>query len=469
MTSTSAELIAKLDGADPNDIVKEFAANSAFRAANQEELTTEQDPYRRPVRPDDLEWLDYGVPMPAEKALLLSGLLGHRMLRNAYDADLLYLPPGANAAAAENGREFYSVRNRLLGALAEPILERHLFSFLEAERKPLATPGVEALTEELRGYYAERLAAPGQAFDVALSRKDRKEAATFLLLQVTAYQPAAHHAIARNALGEYDLAHPGLRDLLLRDYRDWVDRAPEYGDLLGQAGLKPATAAYWQLYLGSSLARGNHLHHLSRGHERFFAFLGAWFHKKIDDAVTARRYGAVLEEGLGIRTGLFDHAAGLEEKHIGALVEEVVRPLADRFGTTVVESFHAGFSDARHLAGLWDRDLSDQLAWADQISTYMDKAERIQRHITDEHIEVDLDTFVESCEETSTTHVHDEHRLVMIEVGEMHFWNNVTHQIKLVQGDKLLIPVSRLHGSVVLSGSCTYHQPIIPEEMFQRF
>ncbi|MFB9832657.1 hypothetical protein [Actinoallomurus acaciae] len=59
--------------------------------------------------------------------------------------------------------------------------------------------------------------------------------------------------------------------------------------------------------------------------------------------------------------------------------------------------------------------------------------------------------------------------MVMIEVGQMHFWNNVTHQIKLEQGDKLLIPLGRLHGSVVLSGSCTYHQPIIPEEMYQRF
>jgi len=468
MTATSAELIAKLD-ADPNAIVKEFAANSAFRAATQEELTTEQDPYRRPVRPDDLEWLDYGTPMRAENALLLSGLLGHRMLRNAYDADLLHLPPAGNPAAAENGRAFDSVRNRVLGALAAPILEHHLFAFLEDERTPLHNPGIDTLKNELRAYYEERLAAPGDAFDVALSRKDRKEAATFVLLQVTAYRPAAHHAIGRNALGEYDLAHPGLRDLLLRDYRDWVDRAPEYGDLLDRAGLKPAAAAYWQLYLTTSLARGNHLHRLAREHERFFEFLGAWFHKKIDDAVTATRHAAVLEEGLGIRTTLFQGAAELEEKHIGALVDEVVRPLADRFGAAVVESFHAGFSDARRLAALWDRDLAEQLAWADQIGTYMDKAERIQRHISDENIEVDLDTFVESCEETSTTHVHDEHRLVMIEVGEMHFWNNVTHQIKLVQGDKLLIPVSRLHGSVVLSGSCTYHQPIIPEEMFQRF
>ncbi|MCL9795520.1 hypothetical protein MXD58_014660, partial [Frankia sp. AgKG'84/4] len=94
---------------------------------------------------------------------------------------------------------------------------------------------------------------------------------------------------------------------------------------------------------------------------------------------------------------------------------------------------------------------------------------RVLRQAPAGGIEVDLDTFVESCDETSTTHVHDEHRLVMIETGDMHFWNNITHKISLTDGDKILIPKSRLHGSTVLSGSCTYHQPIIPDEMYAKF
>ncbi|GDY49689.1 hypothetical protein SVIO_003120 [Streptomyces violaceusniger] len=49
---------------DPNEILKAFAANRAFRAAGWDELTTEGNPYRRPVRPDDLAWLDYSRPCP---------------------------------------------------------------------------------------------------------------------------------------------------------------------------------------------------------------------------------------------------------------------------------------------------------------------------------------------------------------------------------------------------------------------
>src|ERR1700761_7513206 len=95
---------------DPNDIVKAFARNPAFRAAEWAELTTEDNPFRRPVRPDDLEWLDYAEPMPVQRVLLLSGLLGHRMLRNIYDAELLYVQPRASTAADTDRANFYSTR-----------------------------------------------------------------------------------------------------------------------------------------------------------------------------------------------------------------------------------------------------------------------------------------------------------------------------------------------------------------------
>ncbi|MFD4178918.1 cupin domain-containing protein [Streptomyces anulatus] len=468
MVDTSIEVPEISIGDDAHSIVKEFAANTAFRAAERHELTTEQNPFRRPVRPDDLGWLDYSEPMREVNALKLSGLLGHRMLRNAYDSDLLYVPPADTEAAANDGAAFYSAPNRARAILARPILERHLFTLLDEVRAPLETAELAALKRHILECYRRRSAEPGDAFEAARSTRARKESSTFLLLQFSAFLPASNAAVARNALGEYDRAHPTLRRLLLGEYAQWVEASQSYEKLMAGAELKTTEAAYWQLYLGTSLARGNHLHFTSANHERLFAFLGALLHKKVDEQAVRAPLSAVLADGLGVGTEYFDQQKALTEADLGQLVDELVAPLVERFGRRVIEGVYAGFADATWLADLWDRDVAEQLTWADRIEEYQDKAAKLDHHITSEGIEVDLDTFVESSDETSTTHVHNEHRLVMVESGQMHFWNNVTHKIALNEGDKLLIPVSRLHGSTVLSGECTYHQPIIPEAMLQQ-
>jgi hypothetical protein len=123
---------------------------------------------------------------------------------------------------------------------------------------------------------------------------------------------------------------------------------------------------------------------------------------------------------------------------------------------------------SRSVAHVWrtaDTELWAQLRWADRLDFYHEKAQEIQRTIDEFGIEVDLETFVETEEETSTTRVHDDHRLVVIEESDMEFWNNTGLHVKMSAGDKLLIPQRRLHGSIVRSGQCTYHQPVITNEM----
>ncbi len=478
MTSAGTDLVGLVEaaqlGVDGHALVRSFAANPAFRAAEWEELTTENNPYRRPVRPDDLRWLNYGAPLRGEQALKLSGLLGHRMLRNIYDADLLYLPAERSDAAEHDIDDFYGPANRLRAALAQPVLERHLFSYLAEDRPapPGGEPGdarLRALVGELVGYWEARRDQPGDAFAVLRGTRDRREATTFALLQLSAYLPAARTATARAALGEFDRARPAGRTLLLDDYRRWATAGDDWAALLGAAGLTTTVGAYWQLYLNTALARGNHLHQLSRAPRRHAELLGAFVYQRMDDALTAGAWADAVEDGLGRRPALFAAVPPVTPAVLAGLVDSLLRPLVVAWGERALTGFHAGFTDAAALAAGHDRDLAAQLAWADAIEEHKAKAEAISAHLTNERIEVDLDTFVESCDETSTTHVHDEHRLVMIETGDMHFWNNVTHKISLTDGDKILIPKSRLHGSTVLSGSCTYHQPIIPDEMYSKF
>lgn len=461
-----ADIVA---GGDPNDVVKAFAATTAFRAAEWEELTTENNPYRRPVRPDDLEWLDYSGPMPAENACKLSALLGHRMLRNVYDGDLLHLPATPDRANRSDLHSFHDPRTRVLAALARPVLEAHVFAPVADIGTEGAGGTVDAALADVSAEIERRRSAPGAAWEAAAKAKHRREAANFVLLQLGAYRPAAAAALGRLTLGEYDQAHPDLRGILLSHHDRWVAQAPAWTRLLAAAGLTPGAAAYWQLYLGSSLGRGNLLHHLSSAPEKLAVALGAHVHELLDQSVTVEPAGSLLRAAFDTDDGARLPGPGPDTAGLLRTVDAVLTPLERRDGPQAVADFRRGFAQGRWYADLWDADLAEQLSWADRIEEYQEKAEKIDQHLSNEGIEVDLDTFVESNEETSTTHVHDDHRLVMIEKGQMHFWNNTTHKIELVEGDKLLIPVSRLHGSTVLSGECTYHQPIIPDEMLRQF
>jgi hypothetical protein len=454
---------------DPNGIVRRYAANVPFRSATAEELVNEDNPFRRPVRPHDLGFLDYGTPLTADRALQLSALLGHRMLRTVHDADLLFVPAGDDGhPSADDVQAFRSLDNRVLALQAGQVLENHLFHWLDAEHTPL-DGGAEAVTRHVQGVLEERRARPGRALEVARSCRHRADAATYTLAQLTAARPAVQSAVGRGLLGDYGTAHPTLRGLLLDDLRERADRDPHYHALLTGVGLSAEPYAYWQFLLGSSLGGANHLHTVSRDHARLGEFLGAWVHHRLDEAVTAAAYGEIVQEAFtDVDAAYFTGAPRLTGGALAELAESLLGPLVGRFGDEGARSFYRGFEDARRLASVWDEDLAVQLDWADRLDEYKVKAEKLHALISENNIEVDLETFVESHEETSTTHVHDDHRLVVVEVGQMHFWNNVGQMIPMDEGDKLLIPAERLHGSMVRSGTCTYHQPVISEELLSQ-
>jgi hypothetical protein len=65
------------------------------------------------------------------------------------------------------------------------------------------------------------------------------------------------------------------------------------------------------------------------------------------------------------------------------------------------------------------------------IPQYCEFARRISKRIDAECPDIDRETFVEPHEMCSTTHVHNDHRLVTIQEGDMLFWGNVGMQLKM--------------------------------------
>jgi hypothetical protein len=450
---------------DPNEVVKAFAACAPFRAATVDELINDANPFRRPVRPDDLDFLDYSTELSAEACASLSALLGHRMLLNAYEADLVFLPQPEPSPSWADGQTFYAPESRLLAELARPVLERHLFSFVD--QPPADAPGATAsLVDHVIDEY-ERLGADDQVGAAIRALKDPAAAMLFLVLQLSGAAPSRAAALGRCALGD-DGGAIDVTGAFFTAFQQERQRLAFLRELLLGCGLSDAPRAYWQFYLGSTLATATYLHRVCRDRTRLFEAVGALVHETVVRPLRGAQHGALAQDVLDLRGRYFDVPQPTTDE-LRAQVEAIVSPLLDRYGDVFASDCRKGFDTAQRLAAIAADDLVTQVGWADELERAKATGDAIRRHLHDNAIVVDLDTFVESAEVTSTTHVHDDHRLVVIEQGEMHFWNNVGPKIPLSTGDAILIPKARLHGSTVLSGECTYHQPIIPDSMLEQF
>lgn len=443
-----------LDVERVTDPLKVYAENPLFRSAQFSELVIDDNPYRRPVRPEDLTFIDYSTPITRDRAMELSSLIAHRMLLNIYDTRRLLLPVTFTPERWADYRMFYSEQNRLLGDAVRPFLERHVFGYVtEAVQE---VPGdVEALAVRLAAIRDRREGhAAGLSAYVAGS-PDPVRAATTMTLQL---QASALNAPLRLRMDVADVqgfdVHRGELDELARG-------------VSAAAGLDFQAHWYFQYYLPSTLAIMNYLNAAYYDHTRAFRFVGAMCARTLDSTALLPPYAPMFTALLGGQ----DRPARQAERTdvVEGLVEGVVRPLAERWGPDALAEIARGVEEYTVLQDVHDGDLMTQLRWIDSTQHYVDKARRLERAIRENGIQVKLDTFVESWEECSTTHVHDEDRLLIIESGEMEFWNcfGATHQFK--PGDMMFIPKHRLHGSVVQSGECVYHQPVITAEIDRRY
>ena len=446
------------DGDFMQEAVRTYLASPVFRAARYEELVLDDEPYRRPVRPDDLRLVDFSSPLSRENFAQLSGLMGHRMLLNIHDAARLLLPRTPSAGKWLDYQQFYGPQTRYLGDLIRPHLEAHLFGFVHRDADANAAKSDKELTDRAT---ADGAARAGRAAELAASiaaapEADRRAVLDMLAIQANAAalnsadRPAALGALAVGTLPEL-YAAPAGGSVLRR--------------LAEDSGLKYEPHSYFQFYLPSTLAQMNYLAGAALDPGRVFALAGALYAENLEAAAL----DAALTPAVSAALGRELTAAGPGDDADTALLDEALAAVARVGGEFGVAEFARGLHEYTVLQEVHHEDRIRQLTWINDMPAHAAKARRLQSAITEHAIDVDLDTFVESWEECSTTHVHGEDRLLVIETGQMEFWNCFGRRHEYKPGDMAFIPKHRLHGSVVLSGECVYHQPVITEELDRRF
>jgi hypothetical protein len=454
MAVPTREAAHLLDPQTLREAMERYLANPIFRAAQYQELVLDDNPYRRPVRPDDIGLVDFSAPLDRRNFSQLSGLMGHRMLLNIYDTRKLLMPSAPTQEKWRDFARFYGEANRVLGDVIRPYLEDHLFAFVRDEAAERTTDDPKVIRGRIGEFTAARRAQADALRSLVAASPSRDNMVSMVAIQSVAIalnarlSPPVELPVPGRALGLP--GHPGHLDDLARE-------------VAGRTGVKYEPHSYFQYYLPSTLALMNYLNAAAQDPGRAFRLAGALAAHMVDTAIMSETYPDLMAgdpPALPVPAGRGPDTAALDE--VVAAVDRIGGP----FGAAEMSR---GFEEYAVLLDVQHQDCVTQFSWIDQMPAYRAKAESLQKAIDEYEIPVELDTFVESWEECSTTHVHDEDRLLVIESGEMEFWNCFGTQHTYVPGDKTFIPKHRLHGSVVLSGECVYHQPVITPELDARF
>lgn len=444
--------------AETVELIRDFAGHDAFRSAAVEELELDDDFHRRPLRPEDLGFIDFSRPITAATATQLPSLASHRLLLAINELDIARAPRTADAAEIARVAAFYSDENRIMAARIRPFLEAFAFDHV-AGKAILARPA--ELVAQLQDHTQAEAASWGGLFARLLRTDYLNEGLRFILLQKWSLAGTRRAALGRAAASGYlDGIAPTDRPVLAPDQPadDLLRR------LAATCGVTRAEHSYWQFYLSSTLAGCNLLHALANRPDRALQFCGAAFAAEAEWLALGCLTGQAAGR-LGIAPAVRRNDS--VEKAISNLADRFGRALetvAERHGPAGVAAVGQGLTAGQKLAAEARHDLAEQLRWLTAVEGYRGIAQRIDARIRAECPDIDRETFIEPREMCSTTHVHDDHRLVVIETGQMVFWGNLGMKLELEPGEMVLVPMGRLHGSSVLSDECIYHQPIIPDE-----
>lgn len=446
-------------------MLAEIGKNALFKDADGSEIIN-HDPYRRPLRNNDNQFIDFTRRLTEAELWSNAALAANRTLLNCYDLSQPSLPIQGDAASLSRHALFHDLGTHTAAAVLQPVLERHLFSFLDQG------PWVESRLSlpALRQFFTEREDKSRERWDDMLARilslrGAAEHAQLFLVQQATGFLFASPAVpLQRNQALQNG---PVVESLISRAYGRIVPawaRGTFIIDALAAVGLSTDAHAYWQFYLPTSLALVNYLHRARRATAHF-----------------ARYLGALAEWGLGMvalehalqRTPVresFGTASVAQAPETQSSVPwlRMIDEALQIFGEAIAPELARGAEEYALLQKLADTNFLEQVRWADRLDEHRATAARIYGAIQAGALEVPLETFIEPVTERSTTHVHDDHRLLVIESGSMEFWPGWTSSLHLGPGDLLYVAAQRLHGSCVTSEQCIYHQPLMTEAILAR-
>ena len=451
--------------------VERYAENRLFFDASDNEITIKDNPFRRPTRTFDNEFINYEKLLTRRNQASNSALSTHRMLLNIYEADALFLPPNGDGSFWDDFSDFYSAENIARGEALRPTLERKAFGFLDDEVELSGAWTSEKAVDFFRHFLSEELEGRDESFEenavfrAIANSPDPERCARHYLIQMAPDFLSEASAMARMAPGAYGEIQSAIFNVLIDEYGASVHKNKHstlYENTMRSVGLSPAIHHYWQFYHPTSLCLTNYFHYVTKNKRFCFRYIGALLRTEASLVNTTKKQSALLRTvfGEGVDTKYFDEHYHIDQHHGEMALDRVVIPALDQFGDQIASEIVRGFLEFKLLEEIADEDMLAQFEFFNGLAENRETSSKFYHNSVKGNDDVPLETFVECLGERSTTHTHPDHRLLVIESGTMDFWPIYGDPVGLVEGDILSVPKHRLHGSVVTSDECVYHQPI---------
>ncbi|GHD55642.1 iron-containing redox enzyme family protein [Jeongeupia chitinilytica] len=428
-----------------------FASHSLF---DQPQSFYCDSPYVRPVRPQDLNQLDFGHVLTQAELDQPSHLMGQRLLLNIYEQDLVFLPQQGKLALAEFNA-FYDEDLRRAGAAIRPELERHVFGWLDEAVSISGNWDVDAFKAYADEVLDKIARTPSSLVEHIGQSRDPANAARFFLIQCAGDFLSEASAMARNVLGNFGPAQSELFKILIDEYGYGVPQKKHsviFESLLAQCGLNSGVHYYWQFYTATSLALTNYFHYVSANHRHFFRYLGALFYTEASLALVTRAQAEAMRIAFGDTVGTlyFDEHAHIDVHHGKMAFEQLIRPVVAHYGKQVLPDIIRGFEEFRLLQDVADAELFAHIAWHDQLADWQPQPVPPQPAGAPSH------TFHECRDDLSVTHVHGATELFVVDKGTLKLVCSPFTQLELGAGQHVVIPRGMLHGSVITAEHCSY-------------
>lgn len=451
-----------------NSDIIELCDNEFFTDARPHELVIQDSPFRRPTRLKDSRYIDFDLALTLEDMESNESLSTQRILLNIYEMGMLFLPAGAGSKEAFDA--FYGERLEGLAGKCLPVLEKKAFSFLNQAVKVSGNWDCDVVM----AYFHDHLAREGEKIRsrlvqselhaTILNSRRKEDFCTHYVIQMASDFLTEASAMSTLAGGSYAPVQSDLFKILIDEYGAGIHENKHstlFEDLLKSLGLRTNAHAYWQFYHPSSLMLVTYFHFVTRHKRNFFKYIGALFYTESSLAATSRLQCDLVEQVYGGRANgrYFSEHAHIDQHHGRKVLHDIIAPLVKAHGPAAARQMVVGFEEFKLLQELADKELMNHFKWLDAVDFNNERTRALEKMIEflgpDRHME----TYIESAGERTTTHIHPDNRLLMMESGHMDFWPIHGQALRISPGDRLVVPRGRLHGAIVTD--CMYHQPLI--------